>query len=77
MGLSASGGRAPRRIPLKTIIRNARVLTMDAADTEYPTATVHVEDGVITAVEPETVREALFVSGQQTAFARSTQPATC
>jgi 5-methylthioadenosine/S-adenosylhomocysteine deaminase len=57
MGLSASGGRAPRRIPLKTIIRNARVLTMDAADTEHPTATVHVEGGVITAVEPESAGE--------------------
>jgi 5-methylthioadenosine/S-adenosylhomocysteine deaminase len=38
---------------LKTIIRNARVLTMDAADTEYPRATVHIEDGVISAVDPD------------------------
>jgi 5-methylthioadenosine/S-adenosylhomocysteine deaminase len=54
MGLSASGGRRSLwRIALKTIIRNARVLTMDAADTEYLLATVHVEDGVITAVVPD------------------------
>ncbi|HWW79448.1 MAG TPA: amidohydrolase family protein [Steroidobacteraceae bacterium] len=57
MGLSAPGGRAPRGTALKTIIRNARVLTMDAADTEYPTATVHVEDGLITAVEPKSALE--------------------
>jgi cytosine/adenosine deaminase-related metal-dependent hydrolase len=36
---------------LKTIFRNARVLTMNAEDTEYPRATVHVEDGVITVVD--------------------------
>ncbi len=39
-------------LSLKTIFRNARVLTMDAANTEYPRATVHVVDGVITLVDP-------------------------
>lgn len=37
---------------MKTIIRNARVLTMDAADTEYARATVQIENGVISAVDP-------------------------
>ena len=37
---------------VKTTIRNARVLTMDAADTEHQRATVHVEDGLISAVDP-------------------------
>jgi 5-methylthioadenosine/S-adenosylhomocysteine deaminase len=37
---------------VKTIIRNAHVLTMDAADTEHRRATVSVEAGVISAVDP-------------------------
>src|SRR3977135_3858898 len=52
MGLSASVGREPWRRELKTIIRNARVLTMDAQDTEYARATVHVENGMISVVDP-------------------------
>ena len=35
---------------MKTVIRNARVLTMDAADTEHPCATVVIENGVICAI---------------------------
>jgi len=54
MGLSATAARwPPWRNALKTIIRNARVLTMDAADTEHPSATVHIENDVITAVVPD------------------------
>jgi cytosine/adenosine deaminase-related metal-dependent hydrolase len=37
---------------MRTVIRNARVLTMDPADTEYLRATVYIDDGVITAVDP-------------------------
>jgi 5-methylthioadenosine/S-adenosylhomocysteine deaminase len=40
---------------LKTIIRNARVLTMDEADTEHERATVHIENGSITAVDPHEI----------------------
>jgi 5-methylthioadenosine/S-adenosylhomocysteine deaminase len=36
---------------LKTVFRNARVLTMDSNGTEYARATVQVDGGVITAVE--------------------------
>jgi 5-methylthioadenosine/S-adenosylhomocysteine deaminase len=36
---------------LKTLFRNAHVLTMDAQDTEYARATVHVDNGVITAID--------------------------
>jgi 5-methylthioadenosine/S-adenosylhomocysteine deaminase len=36
---------------VKIVIRNARVLTMDAADTEHPIATVVVADGVIRAID--------------------------
>ncbi|HTC53079.1 MAG TPA: amidohydrolase family protein [Steroidobacteraceae bacterium] len=34
------------------MIRNARVLTLDAADTEHPCATAVVEDGLIQALHP-------------------------
>jgi 5-methylthioadenosine/S-adenosylhomocysteine deaminase len=34
----------------RIVVRNARVLTMDAADTEHPCATVVIEDGVIQEV---------------------------
>jgi 5-methylthioadenosine/S-adenosylhomocysteine deaminase len=37
---------------VKTIIRNVRVLTMDPQGTEHARATVAVEDGVITVVDP-------------------------
>ena len=37
---------------MKTIIRNARVLTMEPQETEYARATVTVQDGLITAVDP-------------------------
>ncbi len=37
---------------MTTIIRNAHVLTMDASDTEYPCATVTIEDDLIVSVEP-------------------------
>jgi 5-methylthioadenosine/S-adenosylhomocysteine deaminase len=37
---------------MRTVIRNARVLTMDRAGTEYERATVEIEDGVIRSVEP-------------------------
>jgi 5-methylthioadenosine/S-adenosylhomocysteine deaminase len=38
---------------MKTIIRNARILSFDAADTEYERADVVIEDGVIAAVGPD------------------------
>jgi cytosine/adenosine deaminase-related metal-dependent hydrolase len=51
--LSAAGEWwPPWRFALKTIFRNARVLTMDAVDTEHPQATVHVENGIVTVVDP-------------------------
>jgi 5-methylthioadenosine/S-adenosylhomocysteine deaminase len=37
---------------MKTLIRNARVLTMDEAGTEHPCATVTLEDDLIVAVKP-------------------------
>jgi N-acyl-D-aspartate/D-glutamate deacylase len=37
---------------VKTIIRNVRVLTMDPQGTEHARATVAVQDGVITVVDP-------------------------
>jgi 5-methylthioadenosine/S-adenosylhomocysteine deaminase len=37
---------------LRIVIRNARVLTLDAADTEHPCATAVVEDGLIQALHP-------------------------
>ena len=38
---------------MKTIIRDARVLTMDPAGTEFARATVTIEDDLIVAVEPD------------------------
>src|ERR1700730_13114510 len=53
MGISASVSHKSTTWgwELKTVFRNARVLTMNAEDSEYLRATVHVEDGVITAVD--------------------------
>ena len=38
---------------MTTLIRGARVLTLDAADTEYAKADILIEDGTITAVGPD------------------------
>src|SRR5580692_950309 len=40
---------------MRIVIRNARVLTLDAADTEHSCATVVIEDGVIQALHSGTV----------------------
>jgi 5-methylthioadenosine/S-adenosylhomocysteine deaminase len=52
---------------LKHIFRNARVLTMDAAGTEHPRATVTVEAGIIRAID---TAASPGVSGQETCGTR-------
>jgi len=43
---------------LKTVIRNARVLTMDEAGSEHPRATITIDDGLITRVDAHRVAAA-------------------